>query len=580
MADIIPFGQYAPDIKSLKSNTSEVIENVVPRADGYGPFFALVAFTLALAAGCRGFFFARNTDNSVTIFAASSTRIYQLNNTNFSWTDVSAGGSGGGGYSALAGTDNWQFAQFNTRVIAVQANVAPQSFILGSSTEFAALAGSPPQARAISIVNRFVVLIGLLSNPFRVQWSDVDDPTGWTAGVGLSDFQDLPDGGVGMAVSGGDQYGIILQEASIRSMIFNPGSPTVFDIVRVSTQDGLFGKYSVINAGDRTFFCSPQGFKKIDPGGYPTPIGKERVDRTFFADVDKSSLQLFQGATDPTSTRVYWAYKSIAGQAGLWDTILSFDWSIGQDGRWTKIRASGEYLAALARPGLTLEALDAVAPGIITISGAANNGSGLIRLTISALTAGTPPSNTDLNIENTVTVYGVVGTTEANATWRFTIIDATHIDLVGSTFSNAYVSGGSIGGSLDQLPFSLDSISTAALAQLAAFSSDHQLGFFDGDALEAILDTPEQDGSDKRLKISGLRPITDAAGAMCSVGCRTLQQETTVTYTTERAIHSRTGICPAKIDTRYARGRLRIPAGEVWESATGLEPIVKTSGKR
>ena len=39
-------------------------------------------------------------------------------------------------------------------------------------------------------------------------------------------------------------------------------------------------------------------------------------------------------------------------------------------------------------------------------------------------------------------VYGVVGTTEANAAWPFTIIDATHIDLVGSAFVNPYSSGG------------------------------------------------------------------------------------------------------------------------------------------
>ena len=555
----------------------------MPQGNGYGPFFALVAFTLALASACRGFFFARNTDGSVTIFAGTSTRLYSLNNTDFSWTDVSLGGSGGGGYAGLSGGDNWQFAQFNTRVIAVQANVIPQSFILGSSTEFANLAGSPPQARSVAIVNRFVVLIGLLSNPFRVHWSDIDDPTVWTAGTGLSDFQDLPDGGLALAVTGGDQYGIILQEASIRSMVFNPGSPTVFDIVRISTQDGLFGKYSVINAGDRTFFCSPQGFKKIDPGGYPVPIAKERIDRTFFADIDKANLQLFQGATDPTSTRVYWAYKSIAGDGGLWDTILCYDWSIDRAGRWTTIRQSGEYLAALARPGLTLEALDSIAPGIITISNAANNGSGAIRLTISALTAGTPPSNTDLNIENTLTVYGLIGagglTAAANGTWRFTIIDPTHVDLIGSTFVGSYTSGGSIGGSLDQLPFSLDSISTAALSQLAAFSSDHKLGFFDGDALEAILDTPEQGDLAGRMKIMGLIPLTDAPGAMCSVGRRATPQTTTVTYTTERALN-REGFCPQMIDTKYGRGRLRIPAGDVWTYATGIQPVAKVSGRK
>ncbi|TPN44873.1 hypothetical protein [Mesorhizobium sp. B1-1-7] len=47
------------------------------------------------------------------------------------------------------------------------------------------------------------------------------------------------------------------------------------------------------------------------------------------------------------------------------------------------------------------------------------------------------------------TVFGVVGTTEANGTWTITVIDATHIDLQGTTFANVYTSGGSINGQWD-----------------------------------------------------------------------------------------------------------------------------------
>lgn len=39
-------------------------------------------------------------------------------------------------------------------------------------------------------------------------------------------------------------------------------------------------------------------------------------------------------------------------------------------------------------------------------------------------------------------VASVVGTTEANGVWQLNVIDATHFDLVGTTFANAYVSGG------------------------------------------------------------------------------------------------------------------------------------------
>ncbi|HEX6441311.1 MAG TPA: hypothetical protein VF007_03930 [Stellaceae bacterium] len=72
----------------------------------------------------------------------------------------------------------------------------------------------------------------------------------------------------------------------------------------------------------------------------------------------------------------------------------------------------------------------------LAINGAANNGSGLIRLTVGA-TGG-------LYTGETLTVSGVVGTTEANGTWTVTVIDATHVDLQASSFVHNYTSGGTI----------------------------------------------------------------------------------------------------------------------------------------
>ena len=46
-------------------------------------------------------------------------------------------------------------------------------------------------------------------------------------------------------------------------------------------------------------------------------------------------------------------------------------------------------------------------------------------------------------VGQTVVIYGILGTTEANGTWIIsTIVDANDFVLQGSTFSNAYISGG------------------------------------------------------------------------------------------------------------------------------------------
>lgn len=71
-----------------------------------------------------------------------------------------------------------------------------------------------------------------------------------------------------------------------------------------------------------------------------------------------------------------------------------------------------------------------------TISNAVNNGFGNIRLTVN--------TTNGMITGQTVTIGDVLGTTEANGNWTITVIDVTTVDLDGSTFTNAYSSGGYI----------------------------------------------------------------------------------------------------------------------------------------
>lgn len=356
---LVPFGSYAPDVSDYEGQTTRNILNVVPRADGYGPFQGFTSYSQALPGTCRGGFYALKSDGTIAVFAATATDLYLLDNTTFAWTLVSQSG----GYTSLSPTAQWQFVQFNDFVVAVQGNANPQVFTLSSSSAFSDLAGSPPQAAYASIVGRFIVLSGLTSNPTRIQWSGLNDVNGsnsWTPGINSSDYQDLPDGGIVRGVAGGE-FGTIFQDQSIRTMVYLPGSPLVFQIERVTQDMGLYAPYSIVRAGDTIFFRSAKGFYRIDPGSLPVQIGQERIDRTFYDDLDKSNLQLFVGASDPRSTRVFWAYKSVNGNLDKYDTLLGYDKTLD---RFFKVAVSGEYLLGMSQSGLTLEALDAISTNI------------------------------------------------------------------------------------------------------------------------------------------------------------------------------------------------------------------------
>jgi len=263
-------------------------------------------------------------------------------------------------YPSLSSDAQWQFAQFGNLVFATQKNAPLQVYNLASSSSFADCAGSPPPAAYISVVGRFLVLSGLLDFPFRIHWSGLNATTTWTSGTNSSDFQDFPDGGIVRGVAGGE-FGTVFQDQAIRRMSYIPGSPLIFQIERIAQDLGLFAPYSIVRAGSLIFFHSAQGFYKIAPGGLPEQIGREKVDRTFFDELDKTELRMFIGASDPRSTRAFWAYKSTAGTTGLYDKIMGYDYALD---RFFPVSMVGEYLLGMSQPGITLENLDILSASI------------------------------------------------------------------------------------------------------------------------------------------------------------------------------------------------------------------------
>jgi hypothetical protein len=351
---VIPWGAWMPDVSDYNGTHSRRIENAMPRGDGYGPVPSLSEFTDALPAACRGAFLALNTDGTIALFAGTATKLYKMSNTDLSWDEVTR--ASGGNY-AVPAANQWQFAQLGSVVVAVNGADAMQAYTLGSSTDFAALAGSPPIAAYVTVINEFIVLSGLASNPFRIQWSARSSAVGWTAGTNESDYQDFTDGGVVRGVAGGE-FGVVFQDNAIRSMIYQPGSAVIFSFDRTSEGKGLRAPYSLIKAGERIFFRSASGFEVMIPGGQPQPIGKERFDRTIESDLDTGALNLLIGAYEPKSSRVYWSYKSTTGTAGAFNRILVWDYVLERGALITGI--SGEYLTTMATPGVTLEGLDAL----------------------------------------------------------------------------------------------------------------------------------------------------------------------------------------------------------------------------
>ena len=345
----LPFADYGPDAATLNSGFTANILNVYPIAIGYAPVKAQSAYSQALAASCRGFISVQTSDGSTKVFAATATKLYQLAS-DLSWTDRSLGG---GTYTGPGADENWSFAVFDGYLYATNANDTLQRIDIDSGTAFANVGGSPPQAKYAATVESYLVLGCLTSDPGAIAWCDTGDPTNWS--TGNADEQSFPDGGPVMGVLGAAKR--VIQQRSERLMVHQPGSALVFAFEKIEDARGTIAPQSIISVGSSYAYLSEDGFYFNGQ-----PIGKERVDKTFFDTALSTRLFSVIGGFDPLRRTFRWAYHTDSGTA--YDEQLVYSPSAGPEGKWAPITDDVTFMGNAGTPGITLEGLDALYPDL------------------------------------------------------------------------------------------------------------------------------------------------------------------------------------------------------------------------
>jgi len=253
--------------------------------------------------------------------------------------------------SAYSGTYRWQFLQFGNYALATNGSDKVQYYDINASSYFGDLATTAPIAKYITAVRDFVVCanIGAGTNPSRVQWSDINDATDWTAGAASqSDSQDLPDGGDITGITGGE-FGIVFLEKAIVRMSYI-GSPLFFQFDTISRNVGCIEGGSIAQYGGVTYFLSDDGFYSCN-GQQITGIGAEKVDRYFFNNANIGDIDTISAAVDPERNLVIWDYTTVSGPRGL--LIYNFETQ-----KWCEADTDVDYLSTLATSGVSLDGID------------------------------------------------------------------------------------------------------------------------------------------------------------------------------------------------------------------------------
>ena len=362
-----PVSDWTPDLSDFEGGSGEAL-NVIPGSRSYKPLKAFAAVsTTPLGARCQGAAYFRKTSGDALPLAGDATRLYQLSVA--TWTDASR--TSGGAYSTSA-DDQWDFAQFGTLAIACNGADTPQKFTIDSSTNFAALGGTPPTGpRFIEIMGDFVVFGRLAASKTKVQWSAINNAEDYVASATTqSDSQTIPDGGDITGMIGYEYGGLVFQERAIRRMDYI-GSPIIFSFKKIATDIGATIPGSVAGFGDRAFFVHRSGFFMVVGGQGIVPIGAEKVDQTFWGSstdaVDPVYTTRVSAAVDPVN-KVYGILYCGLGtnHGGTPNRMMLFHWDTG---RWSHAQPGSLELiwSAVAQSGYTLDTLDSVSTSIDTL---------------------------------------------------------------------------------------------------------------------------------------------------------------------------------------------------------------------
>lgn len=346
---MIPFGPFRPDAAGL--NVPVVVEarNCRPATGGFGPMHEPVAVsTNGLGGRCLGAMTVLLEDGDHSSFAGDATKLYQLGNDR-GWDDVS------GSTYATASGERWRFEVFGTTVIATNFINNPQKFVIGTSTAFADLGGTPPKARYISVVRDFLILGCLYGAERTVHWSSINNIEEWIAGTNSGDTQEFPSGGPVRGIIGGES-GYIFQSERVSRMTFLPGTDEVFAFDEIEGARGLAAANSLIRLGSSAFYFGGDGFYRMDLGsGGVVPLGVKSWRQWFMEDFRAGTeLELLSGI-EPSDQIVLWAYISRDNSTSVPDRVLIYNWALDEA---TFADISIEAMSSWVSLGYTLDTMN------------------------------------------------------------------------------------------------------------------------------------------------------------------------------------------------------------------------------
>jgi len=351
---IIPVAEWLPDLTNdgTGATDEDIVQNVIPDVDSYRPWPELEVLTSSLDARAQGAHGAIDSSRNAFDFAGDATKLYRVQSVT-AWANWSRTTSS---TYTISIDQWWEFVQWGNTVLATNGLNEVQEHSLGTTNRFANLPGAPPVGYHLAIVRDFVWLGNIAGFPQRVRWSAINNSQSWTVDANTqADFQDLPgDGGQVQKVVGGNVATIFQERAIWRAHYV--GSPQIFDFGNgpIERALGVLAPQTVAWYGDLIFFLSEGGFCLLSPAGLKR-IGLNKIDRTFFADLDAQYIYRVQAVIDPVDKLYIVAAPGAGNTLGRPNRLWVYNFAID---RWSRVNQDTEMVWRYISVGYDLDSLD------------------------------------------------------------------------------------------------------------------------------------------------------------------------------------------------------------------------------
>jgi hypothetical protein len=185
------------------------------------------------------------------------------------------------------------------------------------------------------------------------------------------------------------------------------------------------------------------------------------------------------------------------------------------------------------------------------------------------------PSNASSSMADTILAYHW-------PTGQFSLINAS-VDMIYTALTQSSFtldSIDSVSTNLDALPFSLDSRYWSGVGRLllSGFDSSHKQGFFNGTNLAATIETGDAQLSQGRLSLlKAARPMIEGLNATPTVTIKSRNRLQDSYSSATPVAANANGVCPLRVNARYHRMIMTVPAASDWTFARGVDDIKFTA---